>query len=54
MDVMGNFGEAVNFQFVWARKEPRTLFVVYGIVPRGILADRGTLNHCLRAQRVEW
>ena len=52
--VMGNLGKPLNFPFVWARKGQRNLGVRCGIVPRGLLAERGTLNYCLRAQHVEW
>ena len=41
---MGNLEKPLNFPFVWARKGPRNLGVVYFIVPRGLLAERGTLN----------
>ena len=43
--VMGNLGKPINFPFVWAHKGRRNLDGVYGIVPRGLLAER-TLNHC--------
>ena len=51
---MGNLGKPLNFPLVWTRKgavKPRRS---NGIVPRGLLAKRGILHHCLRAQHVEW
>ena len=38
---MINFGKPLNLPLVWTRKGPWNPGVVTGIVPRGLLAERG-------------
>ena len=51
----GKFGEGVKFPIgLGPLRGPWNLGVVTGIVPRGLLAKRGILHYCLRAQHIEW
>ena len=46
--------KSLNSPLVWTHKGPWNLSVVTSIVPRGLLAKRKILHHCLGAQHVEW
>ena len=52
--LMGNLGKPLNFPLVWTRKGAVEPLRSNWFVPRGLLAKRGTLHHCLRAQHIEW